>query len=65
MTYTLATNQVKEFWTNDSLPRSNCPKSEIGDLHTVLVNAAGEPSSELIDILSPAITVSRVGVLLW
>ncbi|XP_067001643.1 dystroglycan 1 [Anabrus simplex] len=48
-------------WTNDSLPRSHCPRDAIEKLFKVLVaNDKGEPSSALSKVLSPNMDVRKV-----
>ncbi|XP_025266247.1 dystroglycan isoform X2 [Camponotus floridanus] len=53
--------QVIFTWTNDNVPRSSeCPKDHINRLWRVLVDSTGDPSSSLITVLAPEITVKRV-----
>ncbi|XP_063226131.1 dystroglycan 1 [Bacillus rossius redtenbacheri] len=48
-------------WTNDSLPRTHCPKKEIDDLFKVMVlNDNGDPSTALKDALLPSVRVKKV-----
>lgn len=52
---------VKFTWTNESLPRDECPKDEINRLYKVLaLNEDGEPSSDLISVLSPIFKPNKV-----
>ncbi|KAG8229508.1 hypothetical protein J437_LFUL004914 [Ladona fulva] len=48
-------------WTNETLPRTVCPKEDIERLYELLaLNDAGEPSSALKEVLSPEFKVKRV-----
>ncbi|XP_046388559.1 dystroglycan 1 [Ischnura elegans] len=48
-------------WTNDTLPRTDCPKEDIDKLYKILaLNDAGEPSVALKEMLSPEFKVKRV-----
>lgn len=48
-------------WTNDTLPRSYCPKTELDYLLSVMVaNSEGDPSFAFSQVLSPELRVKNV-----
>lgn len=56
-----STDFVAFTWTNDSLPRSYCPKSELDYLLSIMVaNIEGDPSFALSQVLSPELRVKNV-----
>lgn len=56
-----STDFVAFTWTNDSLPRSYCPKGELDYLLSIMVaNIEGDPSFALSQVLSPELRVKNV-----